>query len=125
MQLFHFACALPIIVIIIVLALSLFKGFGLVMNFNRYFSHKSGPYQKNERGGIKLEWLIAILGFVSLLLALAPVQTLIEVANTLSVPAIEPGREQGALDLMTRLILGFVSLISFLTLGFVRIIGSR
>jgi hypothetical protein len=118
MELMQLGCGLSIILILGVLAFCLFKN-PLIRNMNDYFDLasglKSGPFQKNEKGVSKIEWIVIILGVTALMIMMAPAQTLTWMSHALSDPASprEPSTE--VLNNLTRCIMGFLASMCFLS----------
>lgn len=112
------ACGLPIIVIFLVFSLCLLVKPTLARDLNNYFESASGlklgHFQKNNKGETKTEWLIMTLGVVALLIAIAPVQTLLWISIVLSDPA-SPAQEsmEGEINNVMRCMMGFVSIMCF------------
>lgn len=119
MQLLQLACGIPVILVLIALVYSLLKGFGAVMDFNRYHTlvsgHKSGPFQKNERGGVKTKLLIGSLGVAALITAMAPVQTLLWISQGLSGQGSPTEEPMGAISNFARCMMAIVAAMCFLT----------
>ncbi|MEK7669569.1 MAG: hypothetical protein AAB350_03235 [Patescibacteria group bacterium] len=83
----EFASVLPLIVILLVLAFVLIIKPGLTKDLSNHFasasSHKSGLFQKNNKGGARVEWLIIVVTVIAIILAISPVEAIVGALNGL------------------------------------------